>query len=201
MGELILISGGSCSGKTTAALELKKRLGKSAVCISMDRFYKGIGKGQCAEDINFDHPISMDFDKLFEVLEKLISGKAADLPVYDFATHRREERTERVEAAEIIILEGIFALFPSVSGKSKVRFYIDSRIDTMFNRRIERDSSERARDRKEVVHQFLNDVLQMHHDFVESGKKRADRVFEAEKPTDVIVDEMLIAIKELGLKV
>ena len=42
--------------------------------------------------------------------------RAVDVPVYDFATHRRSQQTRRVDPADVVIIEGILVLhMPEVS--------------------------------------------------------------------------------------
>ena len=56
---LILIGGGSCSGKTTIALAIGRRLiGLKTVIIAQDSYYKDLSylPGQERTKVNFDHP-------------------------------------------------------------------------------------------------------------------------------------------------
>jgi uridine kinase len=59
---------------------------------------------------NFDHPDSLDTDLLVQHIRELKSGKTADLPNYDFATHSRTPITDLVHPKPIIIVEGILIL-------------------------------------------------------------------------------------------
>jgi uridine kinase len=43
-------------------------------------------------EYNFDHPDAFDFDLLHETLRRLREGKSCNVPVYDFATHRRDRQ-------------------------------------------------------------------------------------------------------------
>jgi uridine kinase len=42
-----------------------------------------------AENYNFDHPNSLDFDLAYQVLQELIAGRDQRIPIYDFTTHSR----------------------------------------------------------------------------------------------------------------
>ena len=193
MTELILIGGGSCSGKTTAAQALKEYLGPSATLLSMDNFYRGIGTDDAAQSgsYNFDHPDAIDFDTLFRSLVSLTEGKVTQIPVYDFATHSRLERRLEIHPGRYLILEGLFALHcKRIVQMSKLRFFVDCGVDVMIRRRIERDVKSRGRTVKQVVEQFLDTVLPMYYEFVEPTKKAADMVVDGRKPTEDVLAAM-----------
>ena len=66
-------------------------------------------------DYNFDHPLAFDQAEIVRCLDCLRSGKAVEIPMYDFKTHSRCDETELVQPAEVILLEGILVLhMPSV---------------------------------------------------------------------------------------
>lgn len=56
----------------------------------MDSFYKEVNKDLVnVKDHNFDSPDSLDFDLAYKVLNTLLAGKPAEIPIYDFITHSR----------------------------------------------------------------------------------------------------------------
>lgn len=63
-----------------------------------------------AANYNFDHPNALDLDLAFEKLNELSSGQDCEIPVYDFALHKRKPNvTVTLKTAPIILLEGIHA--------------------------------------------------------------------------------------------
>ncbi|CAJ0750492.1 1627_t:CDS:2, partial [Entrophospora sp. SA101] len=60
---------------------------------------------------NFDHPDSCDFDLLYENLKDLKEGKRVEIPIYDFKTHSRLPQSTTFYGANVIIFEGVFALY------------------------------------------------------------------------------------------
>jgi uridine kinase len=180
MAELILISGGSCSGKTTLAKLLKEEYGHKAVLISTDNFYKGIGKVDKYDGKpNFDHPGAIDFDLLYVAANLLLAGKNCTIPQYDFATHSRLDENITVEPADIVIIEGIFALYcESLRKISELKVFVDCDVDDMLRRRIARDAEQRGRAVKDIVVQMLDTVLPMYFEYVEPTKKYADMIFD-----------------------
>jgi uridine kinase len=85
---------------------------KNAVYLTHDHYYKDISHLTVQErsKTNFDHPDSLDTDLLVQHIRQLKSGKTADLPNYDFATHSRTPITDLVHPKPIIIVEGILIL-------------------------------------------------------------------------------------------
>ena len=106
---IIGIAGGSGSGKTTFAQNLKKEFENEIVVLSHDFYYKNHDELTFEErkKLNFDHPNAFDTDMLVEHLKELKNGNPIDHPVYSFVRHNREEQTVRVEPRKIILVEGI----------------------------------------------------------------------------------------------
>jgi uridine kinase len=193
MADLILIGGGSCSGKTTLADGIKKALGRRAILISTDNFYKGFDPERkcCRSGFNFDHPDAVDFNFLFSVIEHLLEGKSVKIPDYDFASHLRLDTFIEAQPADFIILEGIFAIYTKkLVDISCLKIYVDCGVDVMIRRRIERDAACRARQAADVIGQFLDTVLPMYYEYVEPTKDFADIVVDGTKPADVILKEV-----------
>jgi len=177
---IIGVAGGSGSGKTYFARELQRQLG-SSVCdiIYQDNFY--IDQSQKFDfdggSVNFDHPSSIDFELLAKQLAQLKSGKAADIPIYDFVTHSRKTETIFIEPKAVIIVDGIL-----IFHADNVRMHFDEMVffDTpeqlRFDRRLERDVKERGREPEGVRNQFLKQVKPMHDQFVEPSKAFANKL-------------------------
>ena len=54
---------------------------------------------------NFDHPNSLDTELMIADLKKLKSGRATNIPMYDFSTHARIESVELVEPKPILLVD------------------------------------------------------------------------------------------------
>lgn len=114
---LILVAGPSSSGKTTFAHRLTIALrvqGLRPVKISLDDYYRNRDDLPREADgsVDLERIDTLDTDLLSEHLRRLMAGEEVDLPVFDFTTGRRSERTHpfRVEAGQPIIIEGIHGL-------------------------------------------------------------------------------------------
>ncbi|KUI68392.1 Uridine kinase [Cytospora mali] len=120
---LIGIAGSSGSGKSTLSRAIVNKLNLPwVVILSMDSFYKSLDAEQSRKaflnEHDFDSPDAIDFDKLVECLEDLKAGsvlichfsKRAEIPIYSFAKHSREEKTTSIYSPHVLVVEGIFAL-------------------------------------------------------------------------------------------
>src|SRR3989338_3102488 len=104
---LIGIAGGTGSGKTTLAQQIRDNFKINSILISQDAYYKDLSHLPHEEraKANFDHPNSIDFNLLHEHLCALKEGKAIEQPIYDFATHSRKPEKVQIEAVDLIIVE------------------------------------------------------------------------------------------------
>lgn len=194
--KIIGVSGGSGSGKTAFAYRLKSLAGEWRCSIlHQDSYYYDQRRNFDFDGgkVNFDHPDSIDFPLLARHLNDLTEGKSVQVPVYDYRTHSRLERTELFDPQPIIILEGILVLSqPMIREILDVKVFIDAAESVRLSRRIARDALERGRDPAGVEQQFLAHVKPMHDLFIEPSRGHADRVYSGEEPLDVNVRDLLV---------
>ena len=172
------LAGGSGSGKTTVANVILKRVGAQHIgYVPHDAYYRNFAdlpKAQ-RDSINWDHPDSLETDLMVVHVKALKAGRAVDLPVYDFATHARTERTVHVEPQPIVVVEGILIFAdPRLRDLFDVKIFVDTDADMRFIRRLQRDVAERGRTPESVIQQYLFTVRPMHLEFVEPSKRYAD---------------------------
>jgi len=174
---IIGIAGGSGSGKTTFAQNLKKDFSDEIVVLSHDFYYKNHEELTFEErkKLNFDHPNAFDTDMLVEHLKKLKSGKSIEHPVYSFVRYNREDFTVKIEQKKIIIVEGIL-IFENkeLRDMMDIKIFVDTDADIRFIRRLVRDVNERGRTIESIIEQYCSTVKPMHEQFVEYSKKYAD---------------------------
>jgi uridine kinase len=175
---VIGIAGGSGSGKTTVAQEILNRVGPDRIAfLQHDSYYKdltGLPPTQRAE-VNFDHPNSLETDLLIQHVLALRDGHAVQVPIYDFAHHRRTGETFAVLPHRVIMVEGILIFVEkALRDLFDIKIFVDTDADLRFIRRLERDISERGRTTESVIHQYQATVRPMHLEFVEPSKRYAD---------------------------
>lgn len=175
---LVGVVGGTGSGKTTVARRLRDALPEGSVAMLQHDAYYRHRPDLSVEDrdqLNFDHPESLDNELLRQHLEDLRRGRPIEAPQYDFSTHLRLPETRRVEPAPIIIVEGILLFVdPELRACFDAKLYVDTDADIRILRRIERDLERRGRTFEQVRDQYFSTVRPMHLQFVEPSKRWAD---------------------------
>jgi len=113
----IFLAGPSCSGKTTTSQRLIDALeekGLRVASFSTDDFFFNADRAPRNPDgsPNYDSPEHTDFDLIRHSLSLLEKGGVAQIPVFDFLTSSRTDRTTHLDSAnyDVFILEGIHAL-------------------------------------------------------------------------------------------
>lgn len=200
---VILIAGGTASGKTTVAnriiqlLTLKNIQNKVAV-LNMDSYYIDLSHLDFEErkKINFDHPSSIDWDLLYNHIEDLLNGKPVKKPIYSYVEYTRTSEYEIIHPSNVIIVEGLFSLYDDKLRKiGNIKIFVEAPDDIRLIRRIYRDIKERGRSIDEVIEQYLKFVRPMYVEFVEPTKKYADIVIQNEKNLEAAI-ELLAALIE-----
>ena len=175
----IAIVGGSGSGKTWLAEQLAAALGPRAGRVSLDDFYRDLSALPAAERdaVNFDDPAAIDWDAVRLACDTLQTGRAAELPLYDFATHTRRRETRRFGPVPLVIWDGLWLLHPEwLRGRFVHRIFVACPAEVRYQRRAERDCRERGRSPESVRRQFQEHVEPMHRRFVEPQQAAATRV-------------------------
>lgn len=141
------IAGRSGSGKTRLAAELA-RLWPQAGVLAIDAYYRDLSQLSEAEreTVNFDAPAALDWELLVTDLARLRSGASVSVPRYDFATHTRMPEPAQLAPSDILIVEGLFALFDRrVRKMLDLAVFIDAAEEECLRRKIERDVACRGR--------------------------------------------------------
>ena len=193
---VIGIAGGSGSGKTTLAHLILERIGAERIAfLPHDAYYKDLGDLPPNQRvaINFDHPDSLDTELMIQHIQQLKNHQPIDLPVYDFKTHTRTSRFQRVEPRPVIMVEGILIFAdPVLRRLLDVKVFVDTDSDIRFIRRLERDIAERGRTTEMVIRQYQDTVRPMHLEFVEPSKRYADVII-PEGGLNEVAMEMVVA--------
>ena len=193
---IVGIAGGSGSGKSTVARHVALALPASSVAfIDMDAYYRNHAHLPLEERqrINWDHPDAFDFELLAEHLATLRAGGCIQKPVYDFVTHTRAPSTERIDPAEVIVIDGILLFTdPRVRDLCNVKIFVDADADIRLIRRIRRDMNSRGRPLDTILDQYVSTVQPMHVQFVEPSKRWADIII-PQGGHNAVAIEMIVA--------
>ena len=135
--QVILLSGPTSSGKTTASRILAEGLtrgGNRAVRIALDDFYKDRSQAPLWEDgqKNFETIDGLDLDTLGECMEDLLATGHTKVPIFDFASGTRSplSRDLTFDDRSCLIFEGLHALNPRMAAailpEKQFRIYISA---------------------------------------------------------------------------
>jgi len=200
---LIIVAGGSASGKSTVVQSILKKSGiQNVLVINQDDYYLDQKQVDMSQRIlmNYDHPKSIDNQLLIQDIQKLLNGQSILKPIYDYNNYTRSDQTEVLESKPIIILEGILSLTdPNIRNIADLKLYVELDDDIRFIRRLSRDVKERGRTMSSVINQYIMTVKPMYHKYVKPTKRYADMIIPNDEKHSAAVDvivNMLKTIKE-----
>ena len=198
---VIGIAGGTGSGKTTVANVVLKRAGAENIAfLPHDAYYRDDKTISYEERtrINYDHPDSLETNLMIQHIHQLKNWQPVELPVYDFTTHSRTDRTIHVEPRRVILVEGILIFYEAaLRSLFDVKIFVDTDPDIRFIRRLQRDIVERGRTTESVINQYLNTVRPMHLEFVEPSKRYADVIIPEGGLNTVALDMVIARVESL----
>lgn len=197
---IIGIAGGTGSGKTTVVNKILERIPESHVALMpQDSYYKDSGHLPLEErqQINFDHPDSLEWDLLVDHLRTLKSGETIDQPKYSYLTCTRSDETVKVVPQQVVIVEGIliYTHLPLVN-EIDLKIFVDADADDRLGRVIQRDMEERGRGVSQVLDRYHDTVKPMHLQFIEPSKRLADVIVPQGGQNEVAISVLLNTIRK-----
>ena len=203
MSKIVLIGGGSASGKTYVLNKVLEQIPEDKIAhISLDDYYKDFSNLPFEErcKINWDHPKSFDWKLMVGQINDLKNGKPIEKPIYDFTIHGRSGKTEIVEPKELIIIEGIMALVnKDLRSLGDLKVYINASRERRLVRRIERDQRERGRTYESIIEQYFSTVLPMYEEIIAPSQYYADIIINNDGYENKSID-ILVSVLEMMLE-
>jgi uridine kinase len=192
---IIGIAGPSGSGKTTVSRSLLTRLKthKTAI-LPLDTYYHDLAYLPFEERNRtcFDTPEALDLALLTEHVRKLRGEQPIDMPVYDFATHCRAASSQRFLPTDVLIVEGLMALYwQPLREYLDLKVYVNAKDETCLTRRITRDVRGRGRTEMSVRQQYESTVSPMAEIYVLPTCQFADIVVDGESSVSDVVEKIL----------
>jgi len=194
---VIGVCGGSGAGKTHLVRQLNERcaaVGLRVAHVSFDAYYHDLNHltTEQRRAVNFDHPDSLDGELFAHHIHRLAIGGAADVPLYDFATHSRTGETHSVGPADVLVVDGILLLaFEGIRSSLDLSVYLDVPVDLRLDRRVARDTIERGREVAAVERQWREFVDPMHAQFVEPHAADADLLVHYGDDRELLLDRLM----------
>jgi len=201
---VVLIAGPSSSGKTTFSKRLSIQLltqGLSPFALEMDNYFVDREKTPLDENgaKDFESINALNRQRLNQDVQNLISGNEVQLPYFDFKSGlSKEGESVQLKSGEIIILEGIHGLNPSLledlDTNKTYRIYVScltqlnldrhnriSTTDTRMLRRILRDARDRGYTAEDTIRRWES---------VRQGEKK--HIFPYQENADVMFNSALV---------
>lgn len=178
----IAVTGPVACGKSTIARFFATQWPELVQTVQADNYYhdrSDVPEHERSEShINYDDPSAIDFDLLFQHLERLRSGlEVANAPSYDFKTHTR--RLDQVLfPRKIVIVEGhqLVHGIPRSSFPWNLMVYVDTPLHVCFERRLVRDTNSRSK--FDVAMQHFYRTLPAHNLYGVYQREQCDIVSE-----------------------
>jgi uridine kinase len=197
----IAVVGGTGAGKTTISNAILDRVGSHRIAyIPHDAYYKNVEYVPVLPGVglNFDHPDALDNPLMIEHIKQLQAGFPVEIPIYDFTTNTRSEKTQNVQPQPIILVEGILTLSdPALRDLFDIKIFVDIDADIRFIRRLRRDLAQRGRTIESVINQYLATVRPMHLQFVEPSRRYADVIIPEGGHNTVAIDMVADRIRSM----
>jgi uridine kinase len=197
---IIGIAGGTGSGKTTVVKRIVESLpAEQVIVIPQDSYYKDSSHIPMEErqEINFDHPSSLEFSLLVEHIRRLKCGEAIQQPIYSYLTCTRASETIPVKPKKVVIVEGILILtHEPLRDLMDIKIFVDADADDRLGRVIYRDITERGRTVVKVLERYEKTVKPMHLQFIEPTKRYADIIIPQGGNNQVAVSVMKTIIEQ-----
>lgn len=175
----VVISGISCSGKTTLAREIKQAYAKQGQVgvICQDRYFKDLDeipkttKGYLTDSPNAFHRIEFVRDA-----KKLIESGSVLVPSYDIAQNKRAGVVTLIETDGINVFEGLHAISLLSELENSVKIFLNTSMEICLQRRIERDTKLYSISEERIREHWHNCIEPMCKSYILPQKKHADIV-------------------------
>jgi uridine kinase len=188
----VAVTGGTCSGKTTLAAGLARRLGDHLAVLPFDDLAVGrdalAAQGRVVTD--WDDPQLWRWDDLRRHLAELRAGYPTVVDARSRESRAAGATRRRIEPRRVVALIGYLALHDAALADGfDVRIYIDLPESEIVRRRLQRQSAPENRE------PYLSSVLlPSHRRLVVPQRARATHVVTGLRRPDQLVDEVAAII-------
>lgn len=200
MARIILVGGGSSSGKTYVTKTVIQRMGEEHFThLSIDDYYKDQTNVPLEErkKVNYDHPKAFDWKLLRSHIKDLKNDLPIDKPLYDFTIHNRSGEMEHIVPKKIVVVEGIMALVDkTLRDLGDLRIFITATPEVRFLRRFIRDHNERNRTYENIVNQYITTVAPMYEEIVAPSSNYADLIINNDGIANLAMDVLTCVFNE-----
>lgn len=178
----IIISGLTCSGKTTLSNELLK-----ASILREDDYMKDrINIPNNGKYYLMDLPSAYNIDEYVKDAKSLIANGHTYYPQYDFKRNMRVNKDNKLSKGKINVFEGLHTIDALKDLENSLKVFMDIDIDTCLQRRINRDTKLYGIDPK-MIRQYFNEViLPIYRRYIEYQRDISDVVIRGEEDKECL---------------
>lgn len=188
----IIISGPTCSGKTTLAKELEDKLSYTKVCsISQDSYYKDLKNipksryGYLMDSVN-----AFETNEFTEDIKTLLRVGYVLIPNYYIPENRRISKDIRKDKGNVNILEGLHSIRLLTGIDNSLRIYMDTDLETCLIRRIERDKKYGVSE--EVIRRyFAETMIPMYESYIKPQIEESDIIIRNEGDKECLLKKLI----------
>ncbi len=193
--KIILVSGGSASGKTTVSKRICAIFndhGITARCVSMDNFYRSLSDDECGEDYDWDDIEAFNCNRLIDCIDSWRRGVGCWIPQHNFSEYKSIERAEFIVPSQVIIVEGIHTLsMPELIPRSDLRLFITCDDDEALARRIKRDIKERGFSIDTILNRYFTFVKPALREVIQPSQVNADYIISNKNGGEIARDNAI----------
>ena len=127
--------------------------------------------------VNFDHPESVELDRLSADLRRLIKGEAVEIEEYTFNNPNKVPKTILMKPAPLMIVEGLFVFHSEeLAQLQDLKVFVDAEEHIRISRRLLRDTTERGYSMDSILRDYQRFVAPMYHQYIAPTKQLADLI-------------------------
>lgn len=175
----LLISGITCSGKSTLSRMLKESI-KDVSIIEQDSYFKDLkdiprSKGYYL----FDSPNAFNIEEFKKDINSLLTNGFIFLPNYDKKKNQRVSKDIYTLSSRLNIFEGLHTIFLLSDLPNTYKIFIEVSLEEILKRKINRDKTYGINE-KEVISYFYEIVIPLYKLYIEKQRDYADQVIRNE---------------------
>lgn len=171
----LIISGMSCSGKTTLSNQIPNSLH-----FEQDWYFKDkIGIPIIRKGYLFDSPNAFHIGEFKTDIEALLKEGYVYVPIYDVKTNSRISKDKKVTKKDINIFEGLHTISELKHLRDSLKVFIDTPLDECLKRRIQRDIKYGISE-QEIIRYFNEVMIPMYKSYIEVQKEYADLIIKGD---------------------
>ena len=205
MALIVVITGGTSSGKTTLAKAVSAELADvNHLVLGQDTYfrdYSDLPEDQREAARTANRPDAVNWDGLIPQLEALKRGESITHPVPGTRAYARGEVPSHLGPVDVAIVEGHLLLVDErVRELADLKVFVDCDVEVRVLRRIRRDTSRTPADPealKRSLAWYWRDVLPNNQRYTTLQRGHADLIVPHEKPNPLAATLLTAGIRHL----